>query len=323
MRITNGMMNNNQLYNINNNKTYMDQLNNQMSTQKKINNPSDDPIVAVRSLRLRSSLSEITQYYSKNVPDAVSWVETTGTAIDTAKDLLSSMKSQYTSGANDTNTVEDRETILDELKALSDQLYATGNSANEDRYLFTGYRTGVSLTFTEEDMTDRTSEAADTDHPFVYKGITEIFDIDDVESYSFMKRVVTDADITDLSSSTTDETTVDHVYDEVYRLRLAYDNIDTSSEGGTFSANFSGGASITITEVTDDADIPATDGKLDNPMAIYLNTSTGNLVFGSVIRSKTASEKLTITYDKSEWQVGDLKPEHYFKCTEKGKKNTS
>ncbi|MCR5627515.1 MAG: hypothetical protein K6F99_09355, partial [Lachnospiraceae bacterium] len=148
-------------------------------------------------------------------------------------------------------------------------------------------------------------------------------DIDDVESYSFMKRVVTDADITDLSSSTTDETTVDHVYDEVYRLRLAYDNIDTSSEGGTFSAQRSDGTSFDIIEVSDDASIPTSDGKIVNPTAIYLNTTTGNMVFGAVVRSQLAAGELSITYDKSEWQVGDLKPEHYFKCTEKGKKNTS
>ncbi|MCR5775664.1 MAG: flagellar hook-associated protein 3, partial [Lachnospiraceae bacterium] len=68
------MMSNNSLANINTNKQYLDKLNNQMATQKKITKPSDDPIIAVRALRLRSNLAEVEQYYGANVPDAQAWV---------------------------------------------------------------------------------------------------------------------------------------------------------------------------------------------------------------------------------------------------------
>lgn len=63
MRITNKIMQRNNLSNINTNKMYKDILSTQMATQKKINRPSDDPVVAIRSLRLRSNVTEITQYY--------------------------------------------------------------------------------------------------------------------------------------------------------------------------------------------------------------------------------------------------------------------
>ena len=42
-----------------------------MTSQKKISRPSDDPVIAIRALRLRSSLSQINQYYEKNIPDAI------------------------------------------------------------------------------------------------------------------------------------------------------------------------------------------------------------------------------------------------------------
>ena len=77
MRITNKIMQKNNLANINTNKVYQDSLSTQMSTQKKVNRPSDDPVVAIRALRLRSSVTEITQYYSKNIPDAESWLSVT------------------------------------------------------------------------------------------------------------------------------------------------------------------------------------------------------------------------------------------------------
>lgn len=63
MRITNKIIQNNNLANINTNKIYQDILSTQMSTQKKINKPSDDPVVAIRALRLRSNVTEVTQYY--------------------------------------------------------------------------------------------------------------------------------------------------------------------------------------------------------------------------------------------------------------------
>ena len=58
-------MQNNSLSNINTNKILQDKLNTQMATEKKINRPSDDPVVAIRALRLRTNVSQVTQYYEK------------------------------------------------------------------------------------------------------------------------------------------------------------------------------------------------------------------------------------------------------------------
>ena len=57
MRVTNNMMLRNTTSNINNNKYSVNSLNNQMSSQKKISRPSEDPVVAIRALRLRSNQS--------------------------------------------------------------------------------------------------------------------------------------------------------------------------------------------------------------------------------------------------------------------------
>ena len=77
MRITNKIMQNNNLANINTNKLLQDRLSTQMSTEKKISRPSDDPVVAIRALRLRSNVTVVTLYYSRNIPDAVSWLNLT------------------------------------------------------------------------------------------------------------------------------------------------------------------------------------------------------------------------------------------------------
>ena len=60
----------------------------QRSTEKKINRPSDDPIIALRSLRLRTSVNQTDQYLNKNVEDAESWLTVTEDAIKTLSDII-------------------------------------------------------------------------------------------------------------------------------------------------------------------------------------------------------------------------------------------
>ena len=88
MRITNKIMQRNNLSNINTNKVYQDKLSTQMSTQKKVNRPSDDPVVSIRALRLRSNVTEVTQYYSKNIPDAESWLDVTEDALKNLTEII-------------------------------------------------------------------------------------------------------------------------------------------------------------------------------------------------------------------------------------------
>ena len=52
MRVTNSMISRNSMININSNKVNVDILNTQMTTQKKISRPSEDPVIAIRALRL-------------------------------------------------------------------------------------------------------------------------------------------------------------------------------------------------------------------------------------------------------------------------------
>ena len=66
MRITSNMILHNAATNINGNKVLVDKGNNQMTTQTKIQRPSEDPVVAVRSLALQTRLSKINQYYETN-----------------------------------------------------------------------------------------------------------------------------------------------------------------------------------------------------------------------------------------------------------------
>ena len=124
MRITNNIILHNTTSNINGNKVNVNNLNNQMTSQKKIQRPSENPVIAVRSLRLRTTLSEIDQYYENNIPDAESWMKVTETALANMKTILTDIRTQCTYGASDQITADDRKTILTQLEKLRDQVYA-------------------------------------------------------------------------------------------------------------------------------------------------------------------------------------------------------
>ena len=227
MRITNKMMSNNSLSNINTNKEYLDKLNNQMATEKKITRPSDDPIIAIRALRLRSNLSEITQYYGSNVPDAQAWVKVTESAINSTKDILSSLKSYADQGANGTNTASDREKIYENMNALKKQVYSNGNATYAGRSVFTGYRTSESLTF------DRDTEC-------YYRDIADSFNAADVVKASYAEGTVSMEDINSLGPGNTTGLVAasreqDVQEDVVNRIRLSYDDVDTDDTTTTLT----------------------------------------------------------------------------------------
>lgn len=149
MRITNKIMQNNNLSNINTNKLLQDRLSTQMSTEKKINRPSDDPVVAIRALRLRSNVTEVTQYYSRNIPDAESWLNVTEEALKNLAEIVTQMQKQCTKGSNGDLKTSNRQIIIEQLKALADEVYSTGDADYAGRYVFTGYRTDTPLSFME------------------------------------------------------------------------------------------------------------------------------------------------------------------------------
>ena len=111
MRITNQMMVNSSISNIQGNKSQLNDLSTQLSTQKKINKPSDDPIIAIRALRLRSSLDEVTQYLGKNIPDASSWLSVTHDALDESNKIIQDLYNYCVQGSTDSYSESERNTL--------------------------------------------------------------------------------------------------------------------------------------------------------------------------------------------------------------------
>lgn len=219
MRITNKIMQNNSLYNINNNKITENQLNTMMSTGKKITRPSDDPVIAIRALRLRSSVTQLSQYYEKNAKDAESWLDVTADALSTVTAVLTDCVKQATKGANMDLTLDDLSTIVTQMEALSKEYYSTGNVDFAGRYIFTGYRTDNALSF------DRTTTADYTD-------INDEFNAGNIGTSSRVTGMskLSSENILNDSSETVYQSDIVKV--TVGRLRLSYDTLNYKKNDG-------------------------------------------------------------------------------------------
>ena len=315
MRITNKVMQNNSLTNINTNKLLQDKLSTQMATEKKVNRPSDDPVVAIRALRLRTNVNQITQYYEKNVPDAESWLKLTEDAISSMTEVITDMYENATKGSNENLNLDDKRTILTQLKSLRDEVYSTGNTDYAGRYIFTGYRTDTTLTFT-------------TDETKTYS-ITEQLDSSMLDTITHVKT----GDLLDINEANFAGTNVeenDIASNQIHRLRLSYQNVDGTIPTIAYKEKDAGGNYVDRTINCDVVSLYDTNNPYENVAAdkAYLIKETGEILLGDDIYKKlmdtsddpatVANEKeIRITYEKSDWKKGDLKPEHYFACSEK------
>ena len=140
MRVTQGMLVGNFLNNLNTNYRNMSKTQEQLATGKNINRPSDDPVGVVSSLRLYTGLTE-TEKYLGNVEAAMSWMNTTDTALGQAGDVLDRIREITIAGASDSLSQSARNALAAEVSQLKEQLVQIGNTAHDGRYIFGGFRT--------------------------------------------------------------------------------------------------------------------------------------------------------------------------------------
>ena len=144
MRVTNGMLVNTTLTGLYNNMNAMNKTYAQMVSGKKIQTVSEDPIIAGRALKLKTSVLENEQYES-NTKEATSWMEITEGALSNIHDILQTIRTKCVEAATATLEKEDKEVIKNEIEELWKQIQEEGNVSYGGRYVFTGYKTSEPL----------------------------------------------------------------------------------------------------------------------------------------------------------------------------------
>ena len=309
MRITNNMILSNTKGNINSNKLLVDKYNTQMTTQKKISKASENPVIAIRSLRLSTTMCQINQFADNNIPDAVAWMNVTENALTNMKDILTDLRTQCVNGSTDTLTSDDRQTILDNLKALSEQVYSEGNAEYAGKSVFTGYRTADTLTF-QKDEPDTTFE------------IVENFDYRNLEETRYYTGEV---QVPEAITAATTECNTKISENSFERIRLAY-NEDITVDGFTVSyvADNGNTQNVPVNLVTYETEraweaakqAAGQEGRVVADNEVIFIEETGEFIFGKNIANTISDNKadIKVEYTKKGFSNGEAKPYYYYDC---------
>ena len=140
MRVTNKMMNNNLLMNLNRGMERLERINNQLGTKKKVNLPSDDPVKAGVIMRTNSSIRE-TEQFIRNLDAAASWLDATDVVLQDVMSVIHRARELAVAVASTHLYFSARKALADEVAQLHGNLLQLANSTHGGRYLFAGQHT--------------------------------------------------------------------------------------------------------------------------------------------------------------------------------------
>jgi len=147
MRVTNNMISNSVISNLGRSLERFMQLQTNMSTGRRINRPSDDPIGTHKDLRYRTSIKEIEQL-KKNISSSHNLMSTYDNVLGNMKDMIQSANELAVGMSNSSNIDPVANGVAaDEIASLRQQIMDMANTRLSGRYIFSGYRTDtISIT---------------------------------------------------------------------------------------------------------------------------------------------------------------------------------
>lgn len=137
MRVTHSMIFDSTLRNIQANYAAMQRTNDQISTGRRYTSASENPTAVARIMHLRSEEARVEQY-RRNADDAIGWLNTTDTALQTAGEALQRARELAVAASNDSLSAEERAMVADEIDQLLMQLTDMANWTHNGEYIFAG-----------------------------------------------------------------------------------------------------------------------------------------------------------------------------------------
>lgn len=140
MRVTQTMLSNNMLRNLSSSYDRLGKLMEQASSQKKINRPSDDPVVAMLGMSYRTDLNQITQF-QRNIGEVKNWVDTTDSALDSGVKALQRIRELTVRASTGSMDKEEHEAMAQEIEQLKETLLNLADTQIGGKYIFNGTKT--------------------------------------------------------------------------------------------------------------------------------------------------------------------------------------
>ncbi len=139
-RITNSMMTNTLLADLQNITDALSHSQAQLSSGKRILQPSDDPFGTNRALAFRADLASNAQYQT-NANDGSGWLDAADTALGGISQLIQRARDLVVQGANTSNGAAGNVSIAAEIDQIIESVKTESNTQFAGQYIFAGTKT--------------------------------------------------------------------------------------------------------------------------------------------------------------------------------------
>jgi flagellar hook-associated protein 3 FlgL len=140
MRVTTGMAQRHVLSDLRRVQERLAAAQSQVSSGKRIEKPSDDPLGADRAVRLNDQL-ETTTAYRTAVDESRSWLDATDSALSSLSEIVQHVRELTLQAANGSTSAAGRQSIKQQIDQLTEEAKSTLNGAYDGRYIFSGTAT--------------------------------------------------------------------------------------------------------------------------------------------------------------------------------------
>ena len=140
MRITDSVIVNNYLSDLQNNLNKKEDAMKQLSTGQEVNRPSDDPFKTARAMELDSSIA-LNERYNANIEEGLGWLKAIDSAMGSVNDVLQSVRTKVEAGGNGSYSPTEKKAIADYIGQMKEELMDISNSTYDGRYIFGGDKT--------------------------------------------------------------------------------------------------------------------------------------------------------------------------------------
>ncbi|MBY6951989.1 flagellar hook-associated protein FlgL [Clostridium botulinum] len=154
MRITNKMMANSFMTDMNNNLENLNRINQQSSSGKNFSKPSHDPAGVIRSMQLHTGI-DANKQYNKNISNVINWLDVTDTALDQIGKQLGKIRDKLEEAGNAGYGETERKALKDEVNGIIASMSQTLNTNFDGKYVFSGTRVTGKPTGIQKDGTTK------------------------------------------------------------------------------------------------------------------------------------------------------------------------
>jgi len=149
-RIGNNQLTRRLLFQLQEQMQQQEKLFEQISSNKRILRPSDDPVGTSKALNLHDHLNRLSEY-DNVIKVADVWTNITNASLDNATSTWSRVNEIAIAAADGTKTASDRLSMAEELEQLLQHMIQISNTTHGGRYIFSGSATDTAAFRVETD----------------------------------------------------------------------------------------------------------------------------------------------------------------------------